>query len=301
MRTDVTFSVCVSLEEPLLRVVLLPPWAEPVLDAPAPVEPVCPVEPAVDPAPGEVEEPAVLDEPAPVDEPADELPGRAEPAPAADDMRATVPVICTLWFTCWLRSTDADEAARRYSSATDIAAPPVVLRAPADCEPDGVLLPADAPADGVLLPGVDDAPADVLPALELPVADPPVDELPVAEPPAAAPLAVSTSVSLYIAVPPVALVSRSRHPVTVTVCDCELACPAALDVCELVDPWPCAWTPTNAQAEAIVTAVTMRFIASSSSRSSRLASLCVTPPARIAGTGPIPPKCREFPRGPHRT
>jgi len=193
-----------------------------------------------------------------------------------------------------------------------MAAPPVVLRAPADCEPDCVL-PADAPLDGVLpLDAPPDAdPPAAPPEAAPPVAEPPADELPVAEPPPAAelpvaeppaaPLAVSTSVSLYIAVPPVALVSRSRHPVTVTVCDCEPDCPAALDVCELVEPWPCAWTPTNAQAEAIVTAVTMRFIASSSSRSSRLASLCVTPPARIAGTGPIPPKCREFPRGPHRT
>lgn len=39
MRTDVTFNVCMSPEEPLLRVVLAPPWVEPVLDAPAPVEP----------------------------------------------------------------------------------------------------------------------------------------------------------------------------------------------------------------------------------------------------------------------
>lgn len=239
----------------------------------------------------------MLDEPAPVDDdPVAAPPGRAEPAPAADDIRDTVPVICTLWFTCWLRSTEADDAARRYSSAIDMAVLPVVLRAPADCELDdapGCVLPAD----GVVVDGVlpaDAPPADVLPAAELPVADPPVDELPVADPPAA-PLAASTSVSLYTAVPPVALVSRSRHPVTVTVCDCEPDCPAALDVCELDDPWPCAWTPTNAQAEAIVTAVTMRFIASSSSRSSRLASLCVAPPAWIAGTGPIPPRYRESP------
>jgi len=100
MRTDVTFSVCMSLDEPPLRVVLLPPWVEPVLDAPAPVEPVCPVEPEPAPALGEVEEPAVLDEPVddePVDdEPVDALPGRADPEPAADDIRATEPVICTL-------------------------------------------------------------------------------------------------------------------------------------------------------------------------------------------------------------
>jgi hypothetical protein len=183
-----------------------------------------------------------------------------------------VAVICTLWLTCWLRSTELDAAMSRYSSAAlePMLDEPVWLpELELGLEELEVLDPPEA--DPVL-------PADP----ELPV-EPALDE-------PEAPLR-STFVSLYIALLPLALElllvelplvlavdeSRSTQPVNETVCPWLLVDEVLPDwrlplwllplwLLGVVDDgvWLWALTPTRAHAAAIETAVTVRFMSSSS-------------------------------------